>query len=1469
MCFLSIGFSSIKKNFFTVTSQTQTQIKIDFEISKFDYTSVDGRDELYFNDGDFNYYDTPQKFSTFINLGNNNTQYEVHYEIQNHEDLNFSLTDYVDFVGNRNNYELNEHIFRGTKILEISVNPLSINHNSNQVRLTKNASIVLNITNNSSVDTNVKYSKTFLDILDEITDVSLEVSRDIDYQKPSILYITDPDVFDSPYLQSLVNWRKLQGYEVVITSTNETGNSTTSIKNYITNAYYNWDNPPEYICLVGDANGSISVPTYDVFGDSPDNAHGESDYPYTLIEGNDLYPEMLIGRISVRSNSELATVVSKIIGYEKAYAGTDWIKNTALVGDPYDSGISTIITSQYIEQLMESHGVENINTQYSGSNFDSFMREQINSGISFLNYRGFYGFSNFNQSDVNQLNNGYKLPFVATLTCGVNNYLSEQESVVEALLRAGSVANPSGAVAVVGTSQSYTHTAFNNIVAMGMFEGIYNKNSGQTAGAALLYGKLALINTYPSNPNDNVYLFASWNNLMGDPSTHLWTKTPINLIVNHDSNISIDSDFFEVTVLGDDGRPVSGVHVTLLSSDDFSNNSVTNESGKAYFNIDYQNIGTVNVTSRCHNCVPSETSFELQNNLPNLQVQDIFINDSSGNSDNISNPGENVTLSFDVYNSSQTPMTGCSVLVSSNLSNVQMTNSLSVIGDLPSNQYVNISDIGFTINNNILNHDSNIFQLFASIECDQLTFNSLLPIQIDYGNINLNLTMVSDQNENLVIEPGETAFYRLSVANEGYIELNNLVLNIEELLNLEVTPSSTTIAQLNLDEINEEIILTITASSNLVNGSIKNIQGDFISSNGFSNAFNIPLQVGLVQESDPLGPDEYGYYIYGEEDDNYQWVPEYSWLEINPDFGGDGNLINISDPGDNGDDSQIVNLPFTFTFYGIDYNQITVCSNGWISFGRTEMTSFRNYKLPGTGGPSPMLAAFWDDLMTTNGAEIHSHYDSQNNQFIIQWSNMRTFTDNDLQTFQVIFYNTDSFTPTGDDEIKIQYKVFNNTSEGSYPVGNQGGPVIHGQHSTIGIENHLGNIGLEYTYNDNYPLAASPLTNESALFFTTRIPQIYAQPALVVSDNIINIELDSNEQEDITLTLSNNGQENSILNYNIGVSPFSGLSSDVDSFGYSWINSIDSDELDYDWVDVSPDASILNFSANDVASDFISLGFPFSFYGTTYNQFFVNPNGWIGFEDDNNGWNNQSVFSEDSPNAAIFAFWDDLNPESSLDNNVGSGNIYVDSSPQRCIVWFDNVSHWTSLERLYDFQLILYPNNTIKINYRQMQGNIESGTIGIINQNGDVGHQVVYNDIFMQDNLSLCFKATPAWLSFSYLGDGTGNAISFNESDSYLLSFNADNLLAGEYSASVVINPDASFNQIIPLNMSVLGPEIIYGDINFDGSVNVLDVVAIMGFIIESISPPTSLEFQAADVNQDFSIDVLDVVMVVSSILGS
>ena len=44
-------------------------------------------------------------------------------------------------------------------------------------------------------------------------------------------------------------------------------------------------------------------------------------------------------------------------------------------------------------------------------------------------------------------------------------------------------------------------------------------------------------------------------------------------------------------------------------------------------------------------------------------------------------------------------------------------------------------------------------------------------------------------------------------------------------------------------------------------------------------------------------------------------------------------------------------------------------------------------------------------------------------------------------------------------EFKIQYKTFNNTSQGSYSWGG-----THGGYSTIGLENHMSNIGLQYTF---------------------------------------------------------------------------------------------------------------------------------------------------------------------------------------------------------------------------------------------------------------------------------------------------------------------------------------------------------------------------------------------------------------------
>ena len=131
----------------------------------------------------------------------------------------------------------------------------------------------------------------------------------------------------------------------------------------------------------------------------------------------------------------------------------------------------------------------------------------------------------FSTSDVDNANNGYKLPFATILTCGTGSFAEDQTAMSEKFFRAGTSANPKGAVAAVGTATWNTHTLFNNIVDMGMYDGLFADKVG-TAGAALASGKLALYNTYSNDPYQWIDAFTQWNNLMGDPATHLWTTTP-------------------------------------------------------------------------------------------------------------------------------------------------------------------------------------------------------------------------------------------------------------------------------------------------------------------------------------------------------------------------------------------------------------------------------------------------------------------------------------------------------------------------------------------------------------------------------------------------------------------------------------------------------------------------------------------------------------------------------------------------------------------------------------------------------------------------------------------------------------------------------------------------------------------------------------------------------------------------------
>jgi len=66
----------------------------------------------------------------------------------------------------------------------------------------------------------------------------------------------------------------------------------------------------------------------------------------------------------------------------------------------------------------------------------------------------------------------------------------------------------------------------------------------------------------------------------------------------------------------------------------------------------------------------------------------------------------------------------------------------------------------------------------------------------------------------------------------------------------------------------------------------------------------------------------------------------------------------------------------------------------------------------------------------------------------------------------------------------------------------------------------------------------------------------------------------------------------------------------------------------------------------------------------------------------------------------------------------------------------------------------------------------------------------------------------------------------------------------------------------------IFDSNIMLGDLNFDGIINILDIVSLVNVILGVTENPSEDIMHAADLNQDDSIDVLDIVLTVNIVLN-
>jgi len=195
---------------------------------------------------------------------------------------------------------------------------------------------------------------------------------------------------------------------------------------------------------------------------------------------------------------------------------------------------------------------------------------------------------------------------------------------------------------------------------------------------------------------------------------------------------------------------------------------------------------------------------------------------------------------------------------------------------------------------------------------------------------------------------------------------------------------------------------------------------------------------------------------YGPDGGGYYWTPNatYNWIEINS----TGTNMSL------GDESSTTIDMFNFTYYGNQYNQTMVCSNGWITFNLTDtfcswsLTTVPDSSIDGYYG---IIAFLGKDLDQTNGGEnVYEILGTAPNRMLV-----------------VEFWDVDNWNPTGypktgeiilyegTNDIKMQWKALSD------------------QPDFIGIENDNGTWGIGNGASGDLYINPDNITNGTAYEF--------------------------------------------------------------------------------------------------------------------------------------------------------------------------------------------------------------------------------------------------------------------------------------------------------------------------------------------------------------------------------------------------
>ncbi len=317
-------------------------------------------------------------------------------------------------------------------------------------------------------------------------------------------------------VQPLVDHKNNMGISTTAVGVSTIGNNAVSIQAYIQNEYDTGD--LAFVLLVGD---HLEV--------APPYAHGgPADPTYALVDGNDDYPDIFVGRFSAETAAHVDTQVERTISYESVPAPVQdwWSKGTGVASNqgPGDDGEFDNEHMDNIRDDLLAYGHNPVDQIYDPNGTAAQVTAALNEGRGIINYCGHgsptsWASTGFSNAHVDALTNENMLPFNFSVACVCGKFdFAASPCFGETWLRATNGTEPTGAIAVYMSSinQSWSPP----MCAQDESVDLLVAEEYMSFGALAFAGSCQMIDEYGAGGSE---MFDTWI-VFGDPSVRVWVR---------------------------------------------------------------------------------------------------------------------------------------------------------------------------------------------------------------------------------------------------------------------------------------------------------------------------------------------------------------------------------------------------------------------------------------------------------------------------------------------------------------------------------------------------------------------------------------------------------------------------------------------------------------------------------------------------------------------------------------------------------------------------------------------------------------------------------------------------------------------------------------------------------------------------------------------------------------------------------